>query len=355
MRITFVLPTFNMSGGTRVVAIYAKALLLKGHDVVLISPPARRVPLIKKIKSFMRGKGWPSNVMNPDSHIDDLGLDYRVLDQWRAPADVDVPDGDIVIATWWLTAEWVNALSTSKGIKLYLIQGHEIYIDPVRGGNTYWLPMHKIVVSKWLQDVMRVVYRDNHCSLIENGVDHKQFNAPARSKRDKITVGFVYSPLDLKHCDLAINAVIEAKKIIPELRVIAFGTYRYPESLPACVDYHFNPHQGKLKEYYAACDAWLFTSRSEGFGLPILEAMSCRTPVLATRAGAAPELVSSETGRLLPDSIEAFADAIVEFANMDASSWQIISNNAYTKALSHSWDNASKKFEKVLTEIGTKK
>ena len=33
-----------------------------------------------------------------------------------------------------------------------------------------------------------------------------------------------------------------------------------------------------MKELYGGCDAWLFATRNEGFGLPILEAMACRTP-----------------------------------------------------------------------------
>ena len=41
--------------------------------------------------------------------------------------DVDVPDGDLIIATWWETAEWVNALSPNKGAKVYFIQHHEIF------------------------------------------------------------------------------------------------------------------------------------------------------------------------------------------------------------------------------------
>jgi glycosyltransferase involved in cell wall biosynthesis len=45
------------------------------------------------------------------------------------------------------------------------------------------------------------------------------------------------------------------------------------------------------KNVYADCDVWLFASFSEGFGLPIIEAMACRCPVVATRAGCAPDVI----------------------------------------------------------------
>lgn len=45
--------------------------------------------------------------------------------------------------------------------------------------------------------------------------------------------------------------------------------------LPPGTEYNKEPRQDQLKEFYRKCDAWLFSSSSEGFGLPILEAMAC--------------------------------------------------------------------------------
>jgi alpha-1,3-rhamnosyl/mannosyltransferase len=58
--------------------------------------------------------------------------------------------------------------------------------------------------------------------------------------------------------------------------------------------------------------ALTFPSRYEGFGLPVLEAMSLGTPVLAADTTALPEVVGG-AGRLLsPDDPEAWADAMLE-------------------------------------------
>ena len=114
MRITFVLPTVAMSGGIRVVSIYAKLLSAKGHEVVLVSPPPAVPSLRRKAGALLKGRGWPKTPDTPRSHLDGGKLDHRVLDKWRPVMDSDVPDADVIIATWWETAEWVSRLGNNK-------------------------------------------------------------------------------------------------------------------------------------------------------------------------------------------------------------------------------------------------
>ena len=72
-----------------------------------------------------------------------------------------------------------------------------------------------------------------------------------------------------------------------------------------------------LTKAYQACDALLFPSRLEGFGLVALEAQSCGLPVIATKGSSLPEVVEDgHTGLLCPmDDIESFADAARTLCN----------------------------------------
>ncbi|MGB7262875.1 MAG: glycosyltransferase family 4 protein [Albidovulum sp.] len=56
----------------------------------------------------------------------------------------------------------------------------------------------------------------------------------------------------------------------------------------------------EIASWYRALDLYVAPQRWEGFGLTPLEAMACAVPVVATRVGAFEEIVTDETGTLVP-------------------------------------------------------
>jgi glycosyltransferase involved in cell wall biosynthesis len=353
MKITFVLPYAGLAGGIRVVAIYADRLQQRGHEVFVVSQPLPPPGLKQRLRQWLRGKtstGQPS-----PSHFDGLAVPHKVLETCRPVDDGDVPDGDVVIATWWGTAEWVAALSPRKGAKVYFVQHHEIHpyfpVDRVRA--TYRLPLHKIVIAEWLKTVMAEEYGDSQVSIVPNSVDLDLFTAPPRSRQTLPTVGFMYSTKGWKGTDLAIQAWQLAQQTLPHLQGMAFGSEPVSTHLPlpAGISYRLKAPQNTLKEIYAGCDAWLFTSRVEGFGLPLLEAMACRTPVIATPAGAAPELLRQGGGTIVPaEDPESIAAAIVALCTQPLEQWQALSEAAYQTACRYTWDDATTLLETALLE-----
>ncbi len=65
-----------------------------------------------------------------------------------------------------------------------------------------------------------------------------------------------------------------------------------------------------LPALYAAAGAFVFPSRCEGFGLPVLEAMACGTPVVTSRASSLPEVVGDAALLVDPDDEKALVDAM---------------------------------------------
>ena len=349
MKITFVLPHAGLAGGIRVVAIYADRLQKRGHEVFVVSQPLAKPSLKQRLRQWLRGK--KSAVQT--SHFDGLAVPHQVLETCRPVGDRDLPDGDIVIATWWGTAEWVAALSPNKGAKVYFVQHHEIhpYFPVERVRATYRLPLHKIVIAEWLKTVMAEEYGDSQVSIVPNSVDLELFTAPHRSRQAAPTVGFMYSTKAWKGTDLAIQGWQLAQKQLPNLQGIAFGSEPVSNDLPLPegITYHYKAPQTTLKEVYGRCDAWLFTSRVEGFGLPILEAMACRTPVIGTPAGAAPELIRQGGGQLVPpEDPVAIAEAMVNLCTQPLDQWQALSAAAYQTASRYSWEDATTLFEAAL-------
>jgi len=164
LKITFILPNVGIAGGSRVVAILAKLLKQRGHEVFVISVPAAEPTFTQKVKSWVRGRGWSSPSDRQPSHFDNLGVEYQVGDRHRPVTDADLPDADVVIATWWKTAEWVANLSPAKGAKAHFLQHYEVfdYLPKERVEATWSLPLHKIAVAQWLVDIAQTRYMANN-------------------------------------------------------------------------------------------------------------------------------------------------------------------------------------------------
>jgi len=353
LRITFVAPPVAMSGGIRVIAIYAKMLAGLGHRVVVVSPPVAPISLKQKLKSLLKYQVWPVR-KPPVSHLDGLGLDHRVLSTHRAVADQDVPDADVVIATWWETAEWVYALNSRKGEKIYFIQGHEIFdfVPKERCRATYRLPLHKIVIAKWLAELMRDEYGDENVDLVSNSVDHQQFFAAQRGKQARPTLGFLYHKTSFKGVDVVLATVALLREKYPELRVLCFGSHAPDDSaeLAGYIEFEESPAQDKIRDIYAQCDVWVTASRTEGFNLPAMEAMACRAPVVATRTGWPVEAISSGVNGYLVDvdDVDGLVQSVSRILELGDVAWREMSEAAFLTVADSSWMSSCAQFESAL-------
>lgn len=65
-----------------------------------------------------------------------------------------------------------------------------------------------------------------------------------------------------------------------------------------------------LPAFFSAAACFVYPSLFEGFGLPMLEAMACGTPVVASNRAALPELVGDAALLVDPESVEAMAQAM---------------------------------------------
>lgn len=360
MRITFVLPPVNMSGGTRVVTVYANALIRMGHTVTLVSPPPRPISVSSKLRRWIKGSGWVNEDHRRRSHLDGSGLDHIVLERWRAVDESDVPDADVIVATWWETAEWISSFSPEKGAQVYFIQHHEVFphLPIARVRATYRLGLHKIVIASWLRDVMLSEYGDACVDLVPNSVDKTQFFADVRTKQRVPTAGFLYSSVAFKGVDVTLAALAKVRASLPDLRIIAFGSERITSSLPLLSDTEFvsSLAQNEIRDLYGACDVWVTASRSEGFNLPAMEAMACRTPVVSTKTGWPEEVIRTGYNGVLVDvdDVDALAKGIEWVVTRQSDEWSKLSLNAYRTVEHSSWDASAALFEAALRNAVTR-
>ncbi|UJR82698.1 glycosyltransferase family 4 protein [Sandaracinus amylolyticus] len=354
MRITFVVAAADLSGGCRVIAIHARRLRELGHDVRVVAPAPRRPTVREYARAIVRRDPLPRRPSR-QSHFDAQGVPLTRLREHRPITERDLPDADVVVATWWETAKWIRDLPRRKGAKAYFVQGWERFIEGQPGDDvdaTLALPYHKIVISRFLADVVRRISGDEDVTLARNAIDGAQFDAPPRGRQPRPTLGFVYAASHWKGFDVTREAIERVRKQVPELRVIGFGAEHEEtiQPLPRDAKFELRPPQSRIPELYASADVWMSSSRIEGFGLPALEAMACRTPLVATRYGGTPDLVTpGESGYLVDvDDAETLAMRALDVLSMREREWSRMSEAAHRAAHSHTWADASCAFESGL-------
>lgn len=96
---------------------------------------------------------------------------------------------------------------------------------------------------------------------------------------------------------------------------------------------------------YSGSEAFVYPSLYEGFGLPPLEAMSCRTPVITSNLTSIPEVTANAAILIDPFDKEQLKEALLKVLN-SPSLKEELSEKGYKKSLEFSW---SKTAEKTLS------
>jgi glycosyltransferase involved in cell wall biosynthesis len=296
MKITFILPklTENPTGGGKVVYQYANSLAVAGYSVEVLHPESLflwrlKRSLISKLLSLCYdilkmatrlGRKRYGKVrwigIHPDVKITVVPTLFQRY----------IPDADIVVASLWRTAEFVEKYSSDKGEKFYLIQHYETWSGPEdRVNQTLKSGMNKIVISRWLEQLVKDLSGD-FVHHVPNSVDHDEFYLTSPISDRNLAISMLYSPHSWKGASDGILALQQAKISFPGLTAILFGTSSRPDFIPAWITYINNPTPKFLREeIYNHSAVFLCPSWSEGWGLPVLEAMACGCAVVTADNG----------------------------------------------------------------------
>jgi len=100
--------------------------------------------------------------------------------------------------------------------------------------------------------------------------------------------------------------------------------------------------EADLPALYAGADAFLYPTLYEGFGLPVVEAMACGTPVLTSSTSALQEIAGGHALLVDPMDVDAIAAGIVLLAT-DANARAQYTALGRKRALDFSWDKAAQR------------
>jgi len=170
-------------------------------------------------------------------------------------------------------------------------------------------------ISDYLKDATREIFHFDDIKVIPNFVcqhDYKRLeveglHASLAPNDERLLVHVsnfrpVKRPVDC----VEIFARVLKKDVKARLVMVGDGSERTnAEHRARCLGIYdkctFVGKQPRIVDYLSACDVLLLPSEQESFGLAALEAMACEVPVIASRVGGLPEVVTDgETGYLSP-------------------------------------------------------
>jgi glycosyltransferase involved in cell wall biosynthesis len=219
--------------------------------------------------------------------------------------------------------------------------------------------------------VSRLGVDEQKINVIYNGIDDERFRiCSSRQTADRIKneyklpddfILFLGNTAGRKNSQGAIEAyLIYLSKASRPLPLVTPGLSRHfiihsLKKLNAAYDPEKFITPGYIKDedlpyLYAMSKLFLFPSLSEGFGMPIVEAMACGTPVITSNISCMPEVAGNAALLVDPLSAPAIADSMLKMLDNDAYRLEKI-QHGLINATRFNWKNTAENILSVYERV----
>jgi len=151
--------------------------------------------------------------------------------------------------------------------------------------------------------------------------------------------------------------IINGRPGVPQLVIAGRPGWAHGDTLQRIgaepgVRYLGHVDEPTLSALYESASVLAFPSLYEGFGLPLLEAMSRGVPAVVGAAGALPELALGSAITVEPEDVDAIAGGLERLLS-DSQLRQKLGDEGRRRARDFTWDKAAEQTLAVLRRIGT--
>jgi glycosyltransferase involved in cell wall biosynthesis len=106
----------------------------------------------------------------------------------------------------------------------------------------------------------------------------------------------------------------------------------------------------QLPAVLSAAKALIYVSSFEGFGMPILEAMSCGTPVITSNTSSMPEVAGDAALYADPSNVDEICKCMQDISSSEELVTKL-SQNALEQVKKFNWDTSAKRLWEVLSTV----
>lgn len=158
-----------------------------------------------------------------------------------------------------------------------------------------------------------------------------------------------------KNLAMAIKAYKLISQQQPQLQLVVAGKYGWGKDLDSSSTFGgtvkllgYVPKED-LNYLYHEAECFIYPSLYEGFGLPILDAMSAGCPVVASNRSSIPEIVKDAGVLIDPDSAENIANGVLQAL----SNKQTLRSMGLKRAREFTWEKTALQTLKIYQEANT--
>jgi len=213
-----------------------------------------------------------------------------------------------------------------------------------------------------LKDISRdFKCNSNSMNVIHNGLDVDIFIPYSNIKRDQLSlITTASADVPLKGLDYTLEALSFLKKEFCDINLVVIGKLKQEGhtsrlikrlGLENIIQFKTNLTKKEIAEEYACSSIAIVSSLYEGFGYPVIEAMSCSVPLIAANTSSIPELVG-DYATLIPSRDSTSLAKSIKLVISDYEKYKNIAEKGRLHVLDNfSWTKITEEYESVIYKI----
>ena len=209
----------------------------------------------------------------------------------------------------------------------------------------------------------RLDFKEHQVKVIYHGLNHNLFRCYEDIKLDFdlpkkfiLSVGSIEPRKNLLGLLKAYNLLDDKTKDEYKLVLVGFKGWQNRELMQEIeknkthIDYLGFISDEELAKVYNLATCFIFPSFYEGFGLPILEAMACATPVISSNTTSMPEVGGDAVLYCDPNNLEDIKENLHTLLHDEVLQKDMI-EKGLKRVQNFTWENSAKEHIKVFKEL----